>query len=259
VVLHSQCPSAGVDAADLVTVVHFAGGQASLDEFTVGCIREQLYSLVEGQDGAHLLVDFGNVSFAGSEALGVMVGLHKRLLAKGRRLMLRDLRPLIHELFLVTRLDRLIDLQPVLPLPYQRSSPGVLIADDDAVVRNVLEASLRKRGFTVRLADDGRLALQLYKQHHETIDVVLLDVRMPGLNGPETLVAIKGHFPAVRACFMTKGDGPQGDAGLLRLGARRVFRMPLALDDVVRTVAQLAHRSFRHGNDVWIQLPGQGG
>ena len=255
-VLQTWGPFAEVRAGDPVTVVHFAGGMVSLDDFTVGRIRDQLNTLAEGSGRAHLLLDFGNVQFVCSEALGVMVGLHKRLLARGRRLMLRDLTPLVHEVFIVTRLDQLIDVQP--DWPPCPCPTGVLIADDEAAVRNVLEIGLRQQGFEVWSAPDGWLAVQLYDQYRDAIAVVLLDVRMPGLNGPETLAALKELSPTVRCCFLTGDPGLLGEDGLLRLGAVRVFRKPFVLDEVLETVAQLAGRPYHHGDDVWIKLPNQG-
>ncbi len=58
--------------------------------------------------------------------------------------------------------------------------PGLLVVDDDAGVRGVLYGWMRLQGFAVWLAADGREALELYRRHRVSIDVVLLDVRMPG-------------------------------------------------------------------------------
>jgi CheY-like chemotaxis protein len=62
--------------------------------------------------------------------------------------------------------------------------PGVLVADDDELVRDGARLGLGRRGFRVWLARDGCEAIELYREHQAHIDVVLLDVPMPGTDGP---------------------------------------------------------------------------
>jgi CheY-like chemotaxis protein len=70
----------------------------------------------------------------------------------------------------------------VCSLPTRETSQkyGNLVADDEESVRGVLDIGMRQQGFDVWLAADGQKALDLYRRHCEAIDVVLLDVRMPG-------------------------------------------------------------------------------
>ncbi len=72
-------------------------------------------------------------------------------------------------------------------------------------IRNFLRVSLWRQGFAVWLAADGQEAVELYWRHYASIDVVLLDVRMPELDGPRTLMAPLMINPALRSCFMS-GD-----------------------------------------------------
>lgn len=116
------------------------------------------------------------------------------------------------------------------------SAPVVLVVDDLALVREVLRASLRCHGFQVRLAGDGREAIDLYRRDHNTIALVLLDVQMPGLDGPGVLTALRTIEPDVRAFFMTGDAGRYGEDDLLATGARRVFAKPL---DIAAVVAEL--------------------
>jgi two-component system cell cycle sensor histidine kinase/response regulator CckA len=80
---------------------------------------------------------------------------------------------------------------------------GILVVDDDAAVRSGLERVLRRRGFAVWAAAGGAEAVDLYREHAERIGVVLTDVRMPGVNGADTVAALRRLDPAVRVCFMT--------------------------------------------------------
>jgi two-component system, OmpR family, response regulator len=116
------------------------------------------------------------------------------------------------------------------------SAPVVLVVDDLPLVREVLRASLRCHGFQVRLAADGQEAIELYRRDHDAIALVLLDVQMPGVDGPAVLTALRAIEPDVRAFFMTGDAGRYGEDQLLATGARRVFAKPL---DIAAIVAEL--------------------
>jgi CheY-like chemotaxis protein len=75
--------------------------------------------------------------------------------------------------------------------------PGILIADDMALILTLLKFELESRGFNAWLAVDGNDALDLYRRHREEIDLVLLDVQMRGLDGPHTLEALQQFDPDV--------------------------------------------------------------
>jgi CheY-like chemotaxis protein len=122
------------------------------------------------------------------------------------------------------------------PAPAVSRACGILVVDDEAGVRGVLDAGLRQRGFTVWLADSGREALQLYRRHRGAIDVVLLDVRMPDLDGPQTLAALRELHPHVRCCFMSGDPCSHTAEGLRDLGAAAVLPKPFRLDEVAQVL-----------------------
>jgi PAS domain S-box-containing protein len=87
------------------------------------------------------------------------------------------------------------------------SSPGsatVLVADDDETVRNVTRRILERSGYSVLLAVDGREAVALYAANGHQIDIVLLDMTMPRMNGEETFQALREIDPHVRV-LLTSG------------------------------------------------------
>jgi CheY-like chemotaxis protein len=120
-------------------------------------------------------------------------------------------------------------------------TPGVLVVDDEPLIQALLRAWLQRQGFEVWLASNGSEAIDLYRLHREAIAVVLLDVRMPGLDGPQTLDALRRLNPEVVACFMSGDTGCHQPAGLLERGARHLFAKPFHLDNLARTLWQLAH------------------
>jgi CheY-like chemotaxis protein len=104
--------------------------------------------------------------------------------------------------------------------------PVVLVADDEEGVRGVVELTLRREGFEVLLAAGGQQAVELYRQRGADVDLVLLDVQMPGLDGPWTLIALQTVNPAVRCCFMSGSTGDYDAEVLQAIGAVRVFAKP---------------------------------
>lgn len=119
---------------------------------------------------------------------------------------------------------------------------GVLVVDDDALIRSMLNTGLRQHGFDVWVAANGREAVDLYGRHARHIDLVLLDVRMPGLDGPQTLDALEQLDARVRCCFMSGDTGTYTSRELLKPTVLRVFRKPFRLDDVVEVMAELAKK-----------------
>lgn len=120
------------------------------------------------------------------------------------------------------------------------SEKSILVVDDEAIVRQMLEVVLRRSGFGVLLAADGPEALALYERHRPRIAVVLLDVRMPGLDGPQTLAALRQFDPGVRCCFMSGDTKCYSEQELLAQGAVCFFPKPFrSLDGLTQTLGHL--------------------
>jgi len=154
-----------------------------------------------------------------------------------------------------------------------RRACGLLIVDDEPAIRGVLEAALRGQGFTVWLASRADEAVALYREHRLLIDMILLDVRMPGRDGPGTLIALREVDPHVRFSFMSGDTGIYTEENLLDMGAVAVFRKPFRLTEFVQQLRHLAtsidlrdhcdeDRSSNHGgcrdHSQCIQQPADG-
>ena len=73
------------------------------------------------------------------------------------------------------------------------------------------------------------------------IDVVVLDVRMPGMDGPQTLAALREVAPRVRCCFLTGDFGVYTEAQLLAMGAGAVLYKPARPEKLIGAVRLLAN------------------
>ncbi len=116
-------------------------------------------------------------------------------------------------------------------MPDAQGKPVVLIADDQSAVRLMLEAALPPFGFAVLAVSSGREAVECYRACPEFIDLVLLDVEMPGLDGPQTLAQLRKINDRVRCYFMT-GTLPEHAERLAGLGALGIFAKPFRVPEV---------------------------
>lgn len=113
--------------------------------------------------------------------------------------------------------------------------PVVLVVDDEAAVRDLLEVSLTERGLEVLVAASGFEAVQVCMIAH--VDVVVADIKMPGMGGLEVLAAIRRARPSIRCCLMTGKGVWSGDADL---GADAFISKPFTLENIARVVWRLA-------------------
>lgn len=122
--------------------------------------------------------------------------------------------------------------------------PTILVVEDDDTLRTVLARQLRNRGFCVRTAAGGAEAVEEYARPAGRIDLVLMDVNMPGVSGPEALAALRADHPGVRCCFMTADHRPETRESLLARGALEVFGKPfVSLTGLCESLRQLATRT----------------
>lgn len=108
--------------------------------------------------------------------------------------------------------------------------PNILIVDDQFGIRVLLTEVLQKEGYETFQAANGPQALSLAANHE--IDLVLLDMKIPGMDGIEILKKLKEMNPDIRAIIMTA----YGELDLIEkakeLGALTHFAKPFDIDDI---------------------------
>lgn len=124
-----------------------------------------------------------------------------------------------------------------------RTAPRALVVDDDEGIRNVVDIALNLvGGFDVTEASNGEEALALISDRN--FDVIVLDVMMPGLDGPSTLKRLRQtlHGADVPVVFLTAKAQPHERRELEALGVEGVIIKPfdpMSLADDVRRLARL--------------------
>jgi len=115
----------------------------------------------------------------------------------------------------------------------------VLIVDDEAAIRRALRPPLAELGFQVHEASRGEEALQLL--HAATVDVVLLDINMPGIGGIETLRRIRAFAPRLPVLMVTVLDAEEEKVEALELGADDYITKPFSIRELIARI-RTAHR-----------------
>lgn len=110
----------------------------------------------------------------------------------------------------------------------------VLVVDDDPTQRRLLKAVLEKQGHHVACAEDGEAGLDLAKRGG--IDVVMVDMVMPGMDGIETLEAIKAREPEMPVIMLTAHGGIETVVRAMRAGAVDFFVKPASPERIAVSI-----------------------
>ena len=125
----------------------------------------------------------------------------------------------------------------------------ILVIDDEKNIREGLSAALELEGYSVRLAADGREGLAQIEKGD--IDLVITDLRMPGISGEEVLARVRGESPGIPVIVLTGHGSIDTAVDAMRNGAYDFLTKPLSLDRLTLIVKRaLAGRELeiRHSS-----------
>src|SRR5258705_5052716 len=111
---------------------------------------------------------------------------------------------------------------------------SILVVDDEPVVQDAVRWLLRSQGYDVDTARNGEEALS--RIAHQEFDVVVSDIKMPGLNGLDVLERSRALKPNLSVILMTGYASLETAIEALRLGASDYLRKPFELDDLTLSV-----------------------
>ena len=129
-------------------------------------------------------------------------------------------------------------IAPQVPTEPPRGTETILLAEDTESLREVIQETLQERGYKVLSAADGREALAVASAHEGPIDLLLTDVVMPSMGGPELAAALLLVRPAVRVVYMSGyTDGALSQHGVLGPGIVLIEK-PFTSDHLSRRVRE---------------------
>ena len=115
-----------------------------------------------------------------------------------------------------------------------RKTPRILIVDDDASQRSLLNSFLSSQGFETVLGSSGEQALELLKS--EDVNMMISDVRMPGISGLETLRRARKERATLPILLVTAYSDIREAVGAMRDGAVNYLSKPIDLDELLASV-----------------------
>ncbi|MGH9755601.1 MAG: sigma-54-dependent transcriptional regulator [Blastocatellia bacterium] len=122
-------------------------------------------------------------------------------------------------------------------------SARILIAEDDADLRDLLQDDLEDAGYETVVAIDGRAAMAHIERERERIDLLITDMRMPGLAGDELLSAAQKRRSEAPVIVITAFGSVEQAVEMVKAGAFQYLTKPFDTDDLLRAVADALERS----------------
>ncbi|WP_456386430.1 sigma-54-dependent transcriptional regulator [Desulfolithobacter sp.] len=114
---------------------------------------------------------------------------------------------------------------------------NILIVDDEEMQRTMLQGFLEKQGYRTFIAADAAQALRIFME--QPIELILLDHRMPDMNGDELLEKIQEACPSVRAIMITAYGAVDTAVRVMRLGADDFLEKPVDLEQLLEKIQKI--------------------
>ena len=121
----------------------------------------------------------------------------------------------------------------------------LMLVDDEKAFLDTLTKRLERRDLAVTIAYSGEEALEVL-EHNDRIETVLLDVKMPGMDGIETLVEIKRRRPMVEVIMLTGHATVESAIEGMKQGAFDYLMKPCEIDQLVSKVEEATKRRRDH-------------
>jgi two-component system response regulator PilR (NtrC family) len=147
----------------------------------------------------------------------------------------------------MTAPSRFAPAVPPSPAPTEARAGRILVADDERSLRELLAIVLRREGYEVMLAENGKMALAALARG--AVDLLISDIKMPDMSGVEVLRSAKQIDPALPAIMMTAFASTETAVEAMRLGACDYLVKPFDVDELKLKVREkLETRQLRQEN-----------
>lgn len=124
-------------------------------------------------------------------------------------------------------------------------TPKVMLVDDEAPFVETMKKRLEKRELIIITAFSGEEALNILESHQNT-DVVILDVKMPGMDGIETLGEIRKSFPLMEVIMLTGHGTIESAIEGMKLGAFDYLMKPCEIEQLMAKVREATQKKRDH-------------
>ncbi len=131
------------------------------------------------------------------------------------------------------------------------TTPFVMLVDDEAPFVETMTKRLEKRNLSVKTALSGQSALDTLEKNRN-IDVIILDVKMPGMDGIEALRKIKANYPLVEVIMLTAHATVESAIEGMKFGAFDYLMKPCDMDELMGKVQEATRKKREHEEKISI-------
>jgi anti-anti-sigma factor len=201
----------------------------------------QMLQEIQTQQPEAVVLDMGGLELIDSTGLGLLIRASDQFQQVRTSLRLRDAPPAIMRLLRLTSLDKRLTLDgaetPIAepPTPVERQ---LLVVDDEAMVLNFTAAYLQRSGYHAFTAETPDAALEILREHGDIIDLVIVDLSLPGMSGFELMRRMREIRPAMR--FLVSSGLSETDLAEAAAieGVLGVLQKPYRADHLLQTVRE---------------------
>jgi two-component system cell cycle sensor histidine kinase/response regulator CckA len=127
--------------------------------------------------------------------------------------------------------------------PPRTGTETILLVDDDEAIRDIGTQILERFGYTVIVAPDGDKALEIYRNEQARINVVILDLIMPGMGGGKCLEEVLKMNPQARVIIASGYFVNGGEGAHLKIGATGFIKKPYVLESMLHEIRRVIEKS----------------
>ena len=125
------------------------------------------------------------------------------------------------------------------------TEPFIMLVDDEIEFVETMAKRLARKNMKVLKAFQGQVGMEMLHTH-ENLDVVVLDMKMPGMDGIETLKAIKALSPLTEVIMLTGHGTVESAIDAMRLGAYDYLKKPCDFEELVEKISGATHKKVSH-------------
>jgi CheY-like chemotaxis protein len=135
--------------------------------------------------------------------------------------------------------DKVLEQKKLLAKPVLKGSETILLVDDENLIIDVSQNILKLLGYNVFVARDGKEAIQAYKKNQDKIDIVILDMIMPGMNGGEVYNKMIEINPDIKVLLSSGYSLNEQSAEILERGCNDFIQKPFNMMDISEKIRKI--------------------
>ena len=117
-----------------------------------------------------------------------------------------------------------------------RAKETVFLIDDDDMIADVSELILKKSGYDVVIAKSGKEAIEVYKEKHSRIDMVILDMILPDMGGGDTYDRLKEINPEIKVLLASGYDKDYQGSDIMERGCDGFIQKPFNMNELLEKI-----------------------